>query len=75
MAKIARATNFTKFYTWKEERTRRASVSPQISQKSQSIKQEFFMLCDICNNRILQLEKEKGKESLKIWQNATSWLE
>ena len=35
MAKIARTTNFTKFYTWKEKRSRRASVSPQISQKSQ----------------------------------------
>ena len=35
MAKIARITNFTKFYTWKEERSRRASVSPEISQKSQ----------------------------------------
>ena len=27
--KKARTTNFTKFYTWKEERSRRASVSPQ----------------------------------------------
>ena len=34
MAKIARITNFTKFYTWKEERSRRASASPEISQKS-----------------------------------------
>ena len=25
MAKIARITNFTKFYTWKEKRSRRAS--------------------------------------------------
>ena len=35
MAKIARITNFTKFCTWKEERSRRASVSLQILQKSQ----------------------------------------
>ena len=26
-------------------------------------------------NRILHLEREKGKESLEIWQNATNWLE
>ena len=26
-------------------------------------------------NRILQLERGKGKESLEIWQNALNWLE
>ena len=31
MAKIARITNFTKFYTWKEERSRRASVNKNFS--------------------------------------------
>ena len=35
MAKITRTTNFTTFYTWKQKTSRRASVSPQISQKSQ----------------------------------------
>ena len=84
MAKIARTTNFTKFYTLKEKRPRRASVSPQISQKSKK-QQEFFMLYvkRLSNkyrknsknnklNRILHLQREKGKESLEIWQNATN---
>ena len=35
MAKIARTTDVTKFYNWKEKRSRRGSVSRQISQKSQ----------------------------------------
>ena len=26
-------------------------------------------------NRILHLEREKGKENLEIWQNATNWLQ
>ena len=34
MAKIARTTDFTKFYTWREKRSRRAPVRPQVSQKS-----------------------------------------
>ena len=41
MAKIRRTTNFTKFYTWKEKRSRRASVSPQISPKSQKVTRIF----------------------------------
>ena len=84
MAKIARTTNFTKFYTLKEKRPRRASVSPQISQKSKK-QQEFFMLYvkRLSNkyrknsknnklNRILHLQREKGKENLEILQNATN---
>ena len=26
-------------------------------------------------NRILHLERDKSKESLEIWQNATNWLQ
>ena len=74
MAKIARTTNFTKFYTLKEKRPRRASVSPQISQKSKK-QQEFFMLYvkrlsnkygkNSKNNKfhkILHFEREKAKK-------------
>ena len=76
MAKIARTTNFTKFYTQKEKRSRGASVSPQISQKSQK-KQEFFFLCEKIQQQIWQkqqeqqishnstLRKRKGQEGLQ----------
>ena len=35
VSKIAGIRNFSKFYFYKEKRPRRASLSPQISQKSQ----------------------------------------
>ena len=80
MAKTARKTNFTKFYSWREKRSKRASVSPQSNKNFSSYvkilsnkygnnsKNNKF-------NRILHLEREKGKESLEIWQNTTNWLE
>ena len=137
MSKIAGITNFSKFCFYKGKRPRRASWSPQISQKSQKVTGIFlakwkdwvtyvaktaritnltkyylrerkgqeglrevrkfwknrksnknfsFYVKRLSNkygrnsknnefNRILHLKREKGKESLEIWQNATNWLE
>ena len=58
MAKIARITNFTTFFIYKEKRSRMASVSPQILQKSLK-EQEFFMPCEKIEQQIWQKKARK----------------
>ena len=76
MAKMAGITIFSKFYFYKEKRTRRASRSPQILQKSQSNKNFSCYVKRLSNkygknsknnkfHKILRLEREKVKKGFE----------
>ena len=80
MAKIARTTNFTKLFTWKEERSRRASVSRKF-RKNQKRNKNFSCYVKRLSNKygknsknnkfhkIVHLEGEKVKNSFEMSAN------